>query len=54
MAQMTPKAPFPVAWITGASSGIGRALSLRLAAEGCTVAASARSVDDLKSLEQEA
>lgn len=50
----TAKAPFPVAWITGASSGIGRALSLRLAAEGCIVAASARGIDDLKSLEAEA
>ena len=50
----TEKAPFPVAWITGASSGIGRALSLRLAAEGCTVAASARGIDDLKRLEAEA
>ena len=51
---MTKSPPFPVAWITGSSSGIGRALALRLAAEGCTVAASARSADDLGSLELEA
>jgi len=53
MVLMTKSPPFPVAWITGASTGIGRALSLRLAAEGCTVIASARGIDDLKSLEQE-
>ena len=54
MPLMIKNPPFPVAWITGASTGIGRALALRLAAEGCTVAASARSADALKALEQEA
>lgn len=51
---MPQTAPFPVAWITGASTGIGRALALRLAREGCTVAASARGVEALDSLVQEA
>lgn len=51
---MAEPAPFPVAWITGASTGIGRAMALRLAAEGCTVAASARSVAELDSLALEA
>lgn len=43
-----------IAWITGASSGIGRALALRLAAEGWTVAVTARSADQLAALETEA
>ncbi len=41
-------------WITGASSGIGRALALRYAAAGHTVYASARSVDRLATLSAEA
>ncbi len=36
-----------IAWVTGASSGIGRQLALDLAAEGYTVAATARSADKL-------
>lgn len=40
-----------IAWITGASSGIGRALALRLAGSGVQVAASARSADKLAELE---
>lgn len=40
-----------VAWITGASSGIGRALALKLAGGGWRVAASARSADALAELE---
>lgn len=43
-----------VAWITGASSGIGRALALRLVRDGYVVAASARNTDDLHSLAAEA
>lgn len=39
--------PWKIVWITGASSGIGRELALRLAKDGCTVAASARSADKL-------
>ncbi|MGA0531494.1 SDR family NAD(P)-dependent oxidoreductase [Hansschlegelia sp. KR7-227] len=39
-----------VAWITGASSGIGRALALALAADGVTVAATARRADALDAL----
>jgi short-subunit dehydrogenase len=38
-------------WITGAGKGIGRALALKCAAEGCTVAASARTETDLAALE---
>ena len=39
-----------VVWITGAGKGIGRALAQRLAADGWTVAASARTASDLESL----
>ena len=38
------------AWITGASSGIGRELALLLASQGVQVAASARSADKLQDL----
>ncbi|MDO8290496.1 MAG: SDR family NAD(P)-dependent oxidoreductase [Parvibaculum sp.] len=37
-------------WITGAGKGIGRALALHMAREGWSVAASARTVEDLTSL----
>ena len=43
-----------VAWITGASGGIGRAVTLKLAARGWTVYASARRLDQLKQLAREA
>ena len=42
-----------IVWITGASSGIGQALARRMAADGWTVAASARSVDALNALAAE-
>jgi len=42
------------AWVTGASSGIGRALALDLAREGFSVFATARSEDDLNRLAGEA
>ena len=42
------------AWVTGAGSGIGRALSKRLADDGWTVAVSARGADDLESLAAQA
>lgn len=43
-----------VAWITGASSGIGRALALDLARRGYTVAVTARDQDRLDELAAEA
>ena len=42
------------AWVTGASTGIGRSVALRLAKEGWAVAATARSAEGLDSLEKEA
>lgn len=39
-----------LAWITGASKGIGRALAIELASNGWKVAASGRNLDELNSL----
>jgi len=50
----TAKPSDGAAWITGASSGIGRALALVLAGEGYTVYATARSVSALSELEEAA
>ena len=41
------------AWITGASAGMGRAVAQRLADQGYTVYASARSADDLSRMGRE-
>lgn len=42
-----------VAIVTGASRGIGRAVAVRLAAEGMNVAVAARTEDQLRSLAAE-
>jgi len=42
-----------IAWVTGAGSGIGRALALRLARDGWNVAVSARTLQDLETLAAE-
>lgn len=43
-----------IVWVTGAGSGIGRALSLRLARDGWKVAVSARTASDLAALADQA
>lgn len=43
-----------LAWITGGSSGIGRALALQLAREGWTVVISSRTREDLEAVAAEA
>lgn len=45
--------PWTTAWVTGASSGIGRVLALQLAEAGVKVAVSARSADKLAELQSE-
>ncbi len=45
---------WPSVWITGASSGLGREVALRLARSGCKVAASARGTEALAALVREA
>jgi NAD(P)-dependent dehydrogenase (short-subunit alcohol dehydrogenase family) len=50
MASFTAKPQDGAAWVTGASSGIGAALALRLARAGFTVVATARGEDDLAQL----
>ncbi|WP_375450675.1 SDR family NAD(P)-dependent oxidoreductase [uncultured Devosia sp.] len=42
-----------IAWVTGAGTGIGREVALRLAQDGWQVAVSARTADDLASLAAE-
>ena len=51
---MTRTCDYPLVWITGASAGIGRALTLRFAKAGCTVVASARTESDLEEMAREA
>ena len=52
---MTPGLASPgLAWVTGASSGLGRALALKLAAEGWEVLASARRAEELETLAAQA
>ncbi len=43
----------PVAWITGAGRGIGRAIALRLAREGMTVGLTSRTTSELESVRAE-
>ena len=50
---MTDDSDRKVAWVTGAGKGIGRSVALRLAHAGWTVAASARTAEDLTSLAAE-
>ncbi|MDX2258152.1 MAG: SDR family NAD(P)-dependent oxidoreductase [Hyphomicrobiaceae bacterium] len=51
---MAKPLPWSTVWITGAGTGIGREVALRLARRGATVAVSARTLSDLESLAREA
>jgi NAD(P)-dependent dehydrogenase (short-subunit alcohol dehydrogenase family) len=54
---VSPRRPVPndgIAWITGASSGIGRGVALELARRGWTVAVSARREAELADLQRDA
>lgn len=53
MTHFTARPIHGAVWITGASSGIGRAVALALAAKGFTVHATARSAGDLEKLAAE-
>ena len=53
MARIAANPDHGVAWITGASSGIGAALARELVKRGWRVALSARSVDKLEALSEE-
>lgn len=44
---MSNRLPWKVAWVTGASTGIGREIAIQLAGAGVKVAASARSAEKL-------
>ncbi|MCF3640055.1 SDR family NAD(P)-dependent oxidoreductase [Rhizobium sp. TRM95111] len=53
MTHFTAQPEHGIAWVTGASSGIGRALAERLAGKGFTVAVTARDLDRLLALQAE-
>lgn len=50
---MNQARPQPIAWITGASSGIGRAAALALAQTGHVVVLSGRRADALQAVARE-
>jgi len=41
-----------VALITGASSGIGRAIAIKLSEEGCKIVLASRNIQKLKEIQQ--